>query len=149
MYLTTIYFAGQPKNLLVDTGSSWTWVAGFDRNASPTLKCTNQTKFIQYGIGFINGEICYDNVGLKLNFTANMPFIVADQKTHFERYDGILGLSPKDESAGPLLPDYLLPDRKVFSILLNGKNSKIEFGSFENHEAMIAHRISGSFHWEI
>ena len=78
MYMTTIYFAGQPKDLLVDTGSSWTWVQGFDRDASITLRCTNQTKFIQYGIGQINGEICYDYVGLYDNFTANMPFLLVD-----------------------------------------------------------------------
>lgn len=47
---------------------------------------------------------------------------------------GIMGLSPDDESAGPLLINYLFEndkiDKKVFSIS-PGKEPKITFGGYQ------------------
>ena len=68
----------QTFNLLVDTGSSWTWVNScnkaynsywnenscpfyyFDMTKSTTLKCSKRTKYIKYGVGEIDGNICED-----------------------------------------------------------------------------------------
>jgi hypothetical protein len=58
-------------NLLVDTGSSWTWVKAcdkskdpywqnnkcpesyFDMAASPSLDCSDETMYIRYGSGSV------------------------------------------------------------------------------------------------
>jgi hypothetical protein len=72
----------QTFNLLVDTGSSWTWVNScnkaynpywtknkcpsyyFDMTKSTTLKCSKNTKYIKYGVGEINGNICEDYISI-------------------------------------------------------------------------------------
>lgn len=110
-------------DLLVDTGSTWNWVNScgvgeigacpsffMDMRKQTNMHCTGKTKFIKYGIGSVEGEICNINIGfLGLDYQAKMPFI-ANTRTYSgskPKYDGILGLGPKDESAGPLIMDFL------------------------------------------
>jgi len=78
-------------------------------------------------------------------------------------YDGILGMSPKDESAGPLIQDMLFQQEAIpqdkFSLLLSpfaGDQATIQWGGYEESAAtfdselngLVVHRVSGSFHWE-
>jgi hypothetical protein len=45
-----------------------------------------------------------------------MPFIISKMQRDFDfawAYDGIMGFSPEDESAGPLFIDYLYRDGKL------------------------------------
>lgn len=87
-------------------------------------------------------------------------------------YDGILGLSPSDDSSGPLFIDALYKDDKIqnkqFAILpgsiTEDHSPKITFGGYQKEEitlpdnqlfykedlnTIVAHRVSGSFHWEL
>ena len=72
------------------------------------------------------------------------------------QWDGILGLSPDDDSAGPLLVDRLYKsgqiDYPVFSIVPGtrpNEHAEITFGSFDETQPITSHRIAGSFHWEL
>ena len=78
---------------------------------SDTFVLTNETKEIVYGDRETKGQIAYDNV---LAFASeeliirDFPFLKVDEK--YEKDDlfsGIIGMSPKDDSAGPLFIDYL------------------------------------------
>ena len=84
-----------------------------------------------------------------------------------------MGFSPDDDSAGPLFIDYLYKTdkiaMKVVSILPQGNEEKkelpkITYGGYqkeeitpienqyfykENLNTILAHRVSGSFHWEL
>lgn len=86
------------------------------------------------------------------------------------RWDGVLGLSPADESAGPLFVPNLYKQQKIrtntFSFLpakTDQDQAKITYGGYQQeglpaeqqffyNEAanqIIAHQVSGSFHWEV
>ena len=62
-------------------------------------------------------------------------------------------MSPRDESAGPLFVEYLYNageiNQKMFSITPGKQKPLITFGGYEKSQSLVAHRISGSFHWEI
>ena len=81
---------------------------------------------------------------------------------------GILGLSPQDESAGPLFVSALFEEGQIsantFSIILSfhpDQDSYLTFGGLpifmqndaekeeEELKDFVCHRISGSFHWEL
>lgn len=65
---------------MLDTGSSWTWVNScnsdvndfwnynecpfyyYDEDESSTLECTDENKYIKYGIGELWGNICEENI---------------------------------------------------------------------------------------
>lgn len=85
-------------------------------------------------------------------------------------FQGILGLSPEDESAGPLYVNSLYDQgqitEKKFSILSppnSNFNPKLTFGGYQKDNVeekyqkfyvseinnITAHRIGGSFHWEL
>lgn len=132
-YLAEIQFGTSPQSfdLLLDTGSSWTWVDScnseihpqwkenecpeyyFNEDASSTLQCTDEYKFIKYGRGAMNGQICKDYMqvtGESQEFAKGfMPFLSNQHKWPSARnyFSGILGMAPNDESAGPLLMEYI------------------------------------------
>ena len=84
-------------NLLVDTGSSWTWVKAcdgnensywqtnkcpenfFDMGMSPSLDCSDEKMYIRYGSGSVSGPICKDFVKVYNtdDMRVVMPFIVS------------------------------------------------------------------------
>jgi len=133
----------QTFNLLVDTGSSWTWVNScnkaynpywnenkcpsyyFDMTKSTSLKCSKETKYIKYGVGEIDGNICEDIMSVHQSrqidqLSMKVPFLSKHDENDQGRpyFDGILGLSPDDESSGPLFLQYLYSNKKqLFSIL--------------------------------
>jgi hypothetical protein len=97
VYLTRVSFGGSTHNLMIDTGSSWTWVNScnsdvneywdregnecpfyyFDEDESTSLECSDETKYIKYGIGELYGNICEENVaavGVD-NLSARMEFL--------------------------------------------------------------------------
>ena len=83
---------------------------------SSSFRNTGETKVIRYGIGSSEGPICLDTIRF-----ANHESIKADDFKFFiqtdyygDTYDydqlewmGIMGLAPRDESAGPLIMEYL------------------------------------------
>ena len=118
-------------SLLVDTGSSWTWVASDNCKSTPSEKCTDPHLYhhrdsitykethksydIKYGSGIIKGKKVYDTMSLpglpggKKTSAKDFPFLSVDTPPSAARnlMSGIIGLSPKDDSAGPLFVDYL------------------------------------------
>ena len=72
---------------------------------------------------------------------------------------GIMGLSPNDDSAGPLFVYHLYTQGKIkkqqFSILINhdfNKQSELTFGGVPRDwdlDGAVSHRVSGSFHWQM
>jgi hypothetical protein len=94
----------------------------FSRDNSSSLKCTPNYKDITYGDGrTTKGLICEDYLKVynTEDIKANMPFMTVDMPWDVQKssellvYDGILGLSPNDESAGPLLIEYLFDQDKI------------------------------------
>jgi len=171
-------------NLLVDTGSSWTWVATDNCKSTPTEQCEDSHLFhhrdsvtyksdgksydIKYGSGVIKGKKAYDSMvlpgmpGGKKTGAKNFPFLSVDTKPSAAKkmMSGIIGLSPKDDSAGPLFVDYLYKQKQIpqpqYTIQIhhdiNSPKSFIAFGGLpvsENIKGMHCHKISGSFHWEL
>lgn len=143
IYFETVIKFGtdkQPLNLVADTGSSWTWVLTdecidlddcVDHNSyhhlmSDTFQTTQESKKITYGDRVTEGQICTENARLDTSddlFIEEFPIIKVDEKQDDDdQFSGIVGLSPKDDSAGPLFIDYLFNqgqiDRKQFSILI-------------------------------
>lgn len=146
----------------------------FNPSNSTTIQCTGEKRAAKYGSGKVRGEVCNDF--LKVNNTddmkARMPFLEEKVQVDFgpSRWDGILGLSPADETAGPLFIPNLYEQGKIrqnmFSILPAKKEedqAKLTYGGYQEeglppeqqyfyNEAtnrIIAHQVSGSFHWEI
>ena len=125
----------QSFRLLVDTGSSWTWVTScsssawaggqscpeyyFDEKRSSTLTCSEKTKSIGYGgaSSSVEGPICEDEVKVwgTDDMETRMPIILnqASYDGGEPSMAGIMGLSPDDESAGPLFISYLYENDKI------------------------------------
>eukprot|EP00347_Sterkiella_histriomuscorum_P004811 403359005 len=215
-FTTKIAFGSeyQQMKLLVDTGSSWTWVGLTDcvdgllvsqcdpgyyqYKKSTTFTETKDYKFIKYGSGSVGGLISYEQIfignstkigaqGVKflavspkdvssLSYLRTLQFyekaLDAKQRSDFYQFflltgidvsfDGILGLSLIDESAGPLLVTYLWdqgiidrfefgillsPDYKIISTMTIGGYDETAYDSSKNN--MIGHGVSGSFHWQV
>jgi hypothetical protein len=115
---TEIGFGSQRQvvNLLVDTGSSWTWTSvddcdptiekctqkAFHAQASDSFVLTDTFKSIVYGSHKSDGYVARDDLFLSNNMSAiGMEFLAVREIDRV--LEGILGLSPIDESAGPLL----------------------------------------------
>ncbi|GAB5589713.1 hypothetical protein Unana1_04613 [Umbelopsis nana] len=96
---------GQPEtqyNLIVDTGSSNTWVgAGAKYVVTSTSKPTDHSFAITYGSGSVKGNEVVDTVtvsaGLKIT---SQELGIANQSVGFDGLDGIFGLGPTDLTAG-------------------------------------------------
>ena len=92
----------------------------------------------------MKGDIITDFMGVTSDVNVKMPFLINNVNYRYiPQFLGILGLSPKDESAGPLLIDYLYEsnqiEKKLFSILLGENNedqSRIQYGEFQNTTSM-------------
>ena len=125
----------QPIKVNVDTGSSWIWTYAdectpqqqiydlrckasnsFHTKNSSTIQYTGDTKFIQYGKGTTEGQIVKDTVSIgdaeddEIIEVYDMPFILQEKGAdgrRATRAEGILGMAPRDESAGPLFVERL------------------------------------------
>ncbi|EPS97851.1 aspartic proteinase [Fomitopsis schrenkii] len=102
-YVVSVGVGSPPTfyNLLVDTGSSNTWVgAGQAFVKTSTSKATGQQVEVSYGSGAFEGEEFTDNVQLgDLAITAQS-IGVASQAEGFEDVDGIIGIGPTDLTIG-------------------------------------------------
>jgi hypothetical protein len=89
-------------NLLIDTGSSNTWVgAGTPYNPTSTSQDTGNTVNVSYGSGTMSGEEYIDTVTLKENLVIkNQSIGVASSAQGFSDVDGILGVGPVDLTQG-------------------------------------------------
>jgi len=89
---------GTDYTLLIDTGSSNTWV-GADKKYTPTSSSqdTGASVSVSYGSGSFSGEEFTDTVDLGGGLVIQSQSIgVASQAQGFEGVDGILGIGPTD-----------------------------------------------------
>ena len=162
----TIGTTDHPNNnsvaMLVDTGSSWSWVKSCDpsrssywqdnscpyfrQNDSSTLTSTGEDHSIEYGGGWmtISGPVYEDYMqpqgAAPDEVRAKMPIILkhVPRVTYAQPYGGILGLSPDDESAGPLFINYLYDQEKIrdkkFSVMPSlsaYQEGKLTYGDYQ------------------
>jgi cathepsin D len=110
-YMSTLKFGskGQDMNMLIDTGSTNTWVFGSDCKSSAcsihntfgdddstTLNTSSKTFSLAYGTGEVDGVMANDKVAFA-NYTLQLEFGLAETASNdFNNYpmDGILGLGP-------------------------------------------------------
>ncbi|KAI0672030.1 family A1 protease [Trametes maxima] len=109
-YVTTVHIGnpGKDYTLLIDTGSSNTWVGSrpLENAFIPSLSTSPRLNVIhvQYGSGFVTGLEVTDSVTLGSGVTIeNQPIGVALLSEGFSDVDGILGLGPVDLTCGTLL----------------------------------------------
>ncbi|THH26965.1 hypothetical protein EUX98_g7217 [Antrodiella citrinella] len=93
--------------LLVDTGSSNTWVgSGQSFIETSTSIQTNDQVAVQYGIGDMQGTEFNDKLSLDAGLNVFGQSIgVAISSSGFDDVDGILGIGPNDLTIGTLSPD--------------------------------------------
>ncbi|KAF7297281.1 Peptidase A1 domain-containing protein [Mycena indigotica] len=111
-------------NLLIDTGSSNTWISAVEKRFTPT-KTTHDTrkKFqIGYGKGDCSGEEFIDQVTLGPNLVIPQQSIgVANRASDMNGMDGILGIGPTgltrgttaDKAPVPTIMDNLVKDGTI------------------------------------
>jgi len=100
IYTCTVQIGGSSYELIVDTGSSNTWVGAV--SPCPTgCQSTVDTVSVQYGSGSFSGNeiICTMNVGPGLPISGQS-IGCATSSTGFSPFDGILGLGPDDLTQG-------------------------------------------------
>ncbi|KZT31528.1 family A1 protease, partial [Sistotremastrum suecicum HHB10207 ss-3] len=103
-YVATVA-VGSPAtdfSLIVDTGSSNTWVGAGERfKETSTTQCSGQLVEVEYGSGFFIGEECTDTVSLGPDLVIKSQSIGAALLSEgFEGVDGIIGLGPVDLTEG-------------------------------------------------
>ncbi|KAJ6611442.1 acid protease [Mycena sp. CBHHK59/15] len=103
---------GQPAtnyNLLIDTGSSNTWILGTSSKPykpTSTSKDTRNKFEITYGLGSCSGTEYTDEVTLSPKLVIkDQPIGVADQANQMDGLDGILGIGPVDLTLNTMTPD--------------------------------------------
>ena len=152
-----------------DWDASYLEMISYHHKMSDTFIETDLTKSVTYASDHaINGQIVYDTatastveplVAKGFNFMVQRE--VTDFMTNRGANSGILGLSPQDESAGPLFVSALYEQGQIganaFSIILSfhpDQDSYFTFGGLPefmqtDEDDFVCHRISGSFHWEL
>ncbi|KAM6501325.1 acid protease [Amanita muscaria] len=92
-------------NLIVDTGSSNTWIGANKRYSSKTGTKTSNKVSVTYGSGSFSGTEWLDTVKITSGLVIPKQSIgVASQSTGFSPFDGILGLGPIGLTVGTLSP---------------------------------------------
>ncbi|KIL59258.1 hypothetical protein M378DRAFT_14958 [Amanita muscaria Koide BX008] len=110
-YIATIGIGTPPTyyNVIVDTGSSNTWVGGnnpYVKTSSSIL--TGDQVAVTYGSGSFSGNEYYDTVTVG-SLVIPQSIGVATTSTGFAGIDGILGIGPTDLTVGTLSPDTNTP----------------------------------------
>ncbi|EMD36918.1 hypothetical protein CERSUDRAFT_137265 [Gelatoporia subvermispora B] len=105
-YVVTVSIGNPPTDyeLLVDTGSSNTWVgAGQPYQITSTSKPTLSTVHVDYGSGKMVGTEWIDTITIGGDLTiADQSIGVAAMTRGFDGVDGILGVGPTDLTCGTL-----------------------------------------------
>ncbi|KAG6327917.1 hypothetical protein ID866_11172 [Astraeus odoratus] len=108
-YIASVGIGTPPTyyDLIVDTGSSNTWVgAGKPYKKTSSSYVTSNSVSVSYGSGSFFGTEYYDAVTLGSGLTIPKQSIgVASSSTGFDGVDGILGIGPVDLTLGTLSPD--------------------------------------------
>ncbi|KAG1809544.1 aspartic peptidase domain-containing protein, partial [Suillus variegatus] len=106
LYLTYCRF--HTDTVLVDTGSSNTWIGANKAYAkTATSKDTGNTFSVQYGIGSVSGEEYTDTVTLNSDLVIeNQSICVASESSGMDGLDGILGVGPVDLTQGTVSNTY-------------------------------------------
>ncbi|KAI0760883.1 family A1 protease [Trametes elegans] len=109
-YVTTVKIGSSSKEftLLIDTGSSNTWVGSRPLQnpflPSGTTRLTGDIVSVQYGSGFVTGLEMADSITLGSGLTINDQSMGAALLSGgFSTVDGILGIGPTDLTCGTLL----------------------------------------------
>ncbi|KAF7792263.1 hypothetical protein EIP86_003299 [Pleurotus ostreatoroseus] len=93
-------------NLIVDTGSSNTWVgANAPYVTTPSSSDTGNEVEVEYGSGLFFGEEYIDTVTIGSLVIENQSIGGASEAFGFNNVNGILGLGPIDLTVGTLFPD--------------------------------------------
>ncbi|KAI0372569.1 aspartic peptidase A1 [Pilatotrama ljubarskyi] len=114
-YVVTVLLgeARTPYNLLVDTGSSNTWVGAKEPFVpSSSTHYTGDLVSVHYGSGSFNGFEITDTITLGNGLTLkNQSIGVAIHSSGFDGVDGILGIGPQDLTRGSLFfeSDKIIP----------------------------------------
>ena len=149
LFLTNIKIGSQSQSfrLILDTGSSITWVADinsqikdvsaisnrFDPNTSSSCKILPQKFEIKYGTGECSGYYCIDVIQYLNNKKFRLKFGVAKNALFdFEEADGIIGLSRYNEEMSTSFINMLytekIIDSKKFSLKFASNNMQIPMG---------------------
>ncbi|KAG2078091.1 aspartic peptidase A1 [Suillus decipiens] len=114
-YVAAVSIGSPPTiyNLVVDTGSSNTWVGASTKYAKTRTSInTGQRVEVDYGSGHFSGTEYLDTVTLGSGLTITKQSIaVASSSSGFSGVDGILGIGPVDLTKGSLikLPTTTIP----------------------------------------
>ncbi|KAG6334303.1 hypothetical protein ID866_4782 [Astraeus odoratus] len=111
-YVAQVYFgrATTPYNLVVDTGSSNTWVGATVGSWTPDNSTTsnNEEVTVVYGSGQMTGKLYTGPVSFGSGITVRKQgFAAATEAIGFQGYDGILGIGPEDLTKGTVKPDVI------------------------------------------
>ncbi|OJT03652.1 Polyporopepsin [Trametes pubescens] len=112
-YVVEVIVGSTPYQLLVDTGSSNTWVgAGKPFVPSLSTRPTGEIVSVTYGSGYFKGMEVIENVTLANGLNLPSQSIgVAETAMGFDGVDGIIGVGPQDLTCGSLVnnPNKCLP----------------------------------------
>ena len=100
-----------PDTLIVDTGSSNTWVgAGKEYIRTSTSVNTSSLTFVSYEGGNFSGREYFDQVSLASGLIiSNQSIGVATSSTGFVGVDGVLGIGPVDLTKGTVFGEDTVP----------------------------------------
>ncbi|GAB5586440.1 hypothetical protein Unana1_01340 [Umbelopsis nana] len=110
-YVADVTVGTQTFSLIIDTGSSNTWVgANTQYVPSSTAKDTGNSVSVSYGSGSFSGEEYTDNVSLGSGFTIKSQSVGdASSATGFSGVDGIIGFGPDDLTSGTVSNTNVVP----------------------------------------
>ncbi|VDC06882.1 unnamed protein product [Peniophora sp. CBMAI 1063] len=101
IYTAALEVGTQTFDVIVDTGSSNTWVGAVTKyKAGSTSTNTGKSVSVSYGSGSFSGTEYTDTVTLGSLTVTKQSIGVASRSTGFSPYDGILGIGPTDLTEG-------------------------------------------------
>ncbi|KAJ7478004.1 putative cathepsin E [Mycena galericulata] len=96
-YIAEVVVGSQTFDLIVDTGSSNTWVGATTKfTAGSTGKSTGDSVSVSYGSGSFSGTEYTDTVSINGNTVTKQSIGVAKSSTGFTGTDGIVGFGPEE-----------------------------------------------------
>lgn len=125
-YIAQVNFGSSTTeyNLVVDTGSSNTWVgAGQPWTPDNSTTTSNEAVTVIYGSGQMEGTLYTGPVSLGNGLTVQeQGFTLSESAQGFQGYDGILGIGPEDLTLGTVVDN---PTETIPTITQNLKQSGV------------------------